>query len=411
MKVAAASRVQEFAGYKSLLGEIGKVLIAGKRRAAWSLNAIMSAVYWDVGRRIVEFEQAGKASAPYGEGLIDRLAADLRPRFGRGFSRRGLFQMRAFYLAYRSIVQTPSAQLGKVRTPSAQLGKVRTPSAQSVSAAAQTSLPASKKAGGGRGSRKINPAPHDEPSADHLTQLTKTFPLPWSHYVRLLNLKSEAARRFYETEALQGGWSYRELNRQISTQLYERLALSRNKLAVLKKARETGKGQIETIDEQVRDPFVLEFLDLRDEYSESDLEEALVQHLGQFLIELGNDFCFVARQRRLRIGGEWYRIDLLFFHRKLRCLIVIDLKVGKFTHADAGQMNMYLNYAREHWTRPEENPPAGLILCAEKDDTVAHYSLQGLPNKVLAREYKLALPDEKLLAAELEKSRERLAQE
>ena len=132
------------------------------------------------------------------------------------------------------------------------------------------------------------------------------------------------------------------------------------------------------------------------------------EHLESFLLELGENFAFIGRERRLRIGGEWYRVDLLFFHRKLRCLVVIDLKVGKFTHADAGQMHLYLNYAREHWTQPSENPPVGLILCAEKDDAIARYALEGLPNKVLAREYRLALPDEKRLAAEIEKTRERL---
>ena len=138
--------------------------------------------------------------------------------------------------------------------------------------------------------------------------------------------------------------------------------------------------------------------DLKDEYSETDLEEALIRHLETFLLELGGDFTFVGRQRRLRIGDEWYRIDLLFFHRRLRCLVVIDLKLGKFTHADAGQMHLYLNYAREHWTHPDENPPVGLILCAQKDEALAHYALEGLPNKVLAAEYRTALPEEKLIA-------------
>ena len=158
-------------------------------------------------------------------------------------------------------------------------------------------------------------------------------------------------------------------------------------------------------DEEIRDPLVLEFLNLRDEYSESDLEDALIRHLESFLMELGGDFAFIGRQRRLRIGSEWYRVDLLFFHRKLRCLVVIDLKLGKFTHADAGQMHLYLNYARGHWAHEGENPPVGLILCAEKDESVAKYALDALPNKVLAREYQLALPKEKTLAAELEKTR------
>jgi len=161
-------------------------------------------------------------------------------------------------------------------------------------------------------------------------------------------------------------------------------------------------------DGEIRDPLVLEFLGLRDEYSEDDLEEALVRHLESFLLELGGDFAFIGRQRRLRIGDEWYRIDLLFFHRRLRCLVVIDLKVGKFTHADAGQMHLYLNYAREHWMRPDENPPVGLILCSQKNDALVRYALDGLPSKVLAREYRVALPDEKRLAAEIERTRQLL---
>ena len=153
---------------------------------------------------------------------------------------------------------------------------------------------------------------------------------------------------------------------------------------------------------------MLEFLDLKDEYSEYDLEEALIHKLEDFLLELGGDFAFMGRQKRLRIGDEWYRIDLLFFHRRLKCLVVIDLKIGKLTHADTGQMHLYLNYAREHWTHDGENPPVGLILCAKKDEAVAHYALEGLSNKVMAAEYRMALPDEALLTAELEKTQRAL---
>lgn len=153
---------------------------------------------------------------------------------------------------------------------------------------------------------------------------------------------------------------------------------------------------------------MLEFLGLRDEYSESELEGALIRQLENFLLELGGDFAFVGRQRRLRVGDEWYRVDLLFFHRRLRCLVVIDLKLGKLTHADAGQMHLYLNYAREHWTNLGENPPVGLILCAQRNAAVAHYALEGLPNKVLAAEYRTALPDEEILAAEVERTRKSL---
>ena len=162
--------------------------------------------------------------------------------------------------------------------------------------------------------------------------------------------------------------------------------------------------------EAIKDPYVLEFLGLRDEYSESDLEQALIHHLESFLLELGGEFAFVARQKRLRIGNEWYRVDLVFFHRGLRCLVLIDLKLGRFTHADAGQMHLYLNYACEHWTRSGENPPVGLILCAQKDSAVARYALDGLPNKVMAAEYRTALPDERVIAEELERTRRLLDQ-
>jgi predicted nuclease of restriction endonuclease-like (RecB) superfamily len=242
-----------------------------------------------------------------------------------------------------------------------------------------------------------------------LTELAGQFPLPWTHYVHLIRrARSAEARHFYEAEALRGGWSVRQLDRQIASQFYERTGLSRNKAAMLAKGEVARPNDTLSADDEVRDPLVLEFLGLKDEYSENELEEALVRHLESFLLELGGEFAFIGRQRRLRIGHEWYRVDLLFFHRRLRCLVVIDLKVGKFTHADAGQMHLYLNYARAHWVQPDENPPVGLILCSAKDDAVARYALEGLPSKVLAREYRLALPDEKRLAAEIEKTRQRL---
>jgi predicted nuclease of restriction endonuclease-like (RecB) superfamily len=221
-------------------------------------------------------------------------------------------------------------------------------------------------------------------------------------------VKNKHARAFYEAEALRGGWSVRQLERQIGSQFYERTALSRNKAAMLRKGAEQRLDDTVTPEEEIKDPFVLEFLGLRDEYSESDLEDALIRQLEKFLLELGGDFAFIGRQRRLRVGNEWYRVDLLFFHRRLRCLVVIDLKLGKLTHADAGQMHLYLNFARENWTNPGENPPVGLILCAQRDAAVAHYALEGLPNKVLAAEYRTTLPDEELLIAELERTRKAL---
>lgn len=342
--------------YGDIRAEIVALLDAARTATVRSVNALMTATYWEIGRRIVEFEQAGQERAEYGETLIRRLADDLAPRFGRGFGWRNLTQMRAFFLAWPApkILQTPSAK---------------------------------------------SPA---------LPELAAKFPLPWSAYVRLLSVKKPEARSFYETEALRSGWSVRQLDRQIGSQFYERIALSKNKAAMLEGAERPESGDAITAEEAVKDPFVLEFLGLKDEYSESDLEEALIHHLTDFLLELGDDFAFLGRQKRLRLDDTWFRVDLLFFHRRLRCLVVIDLKVGKFSYVDAGQMHLYLNYAREHWMKPGENPPVGLILCAEKGAAEAHYALDNLPNKVLAAEYQTVLPDEKLIADELERSRSQL---
>jgi predicted nuclease of restriction endonuclease-like (RecB) superfamily len=349
-----------------------RLLEDSRRASVRAVNAFMTATYWELGRRIVEGEQSGGKRAGYGKELLKRLSSDLTAKFGRGFSQRNLEQMRLFYLGWR-ISQTLSAKSQRAEiTP---------------------------------GGSKISP---DSPSELSHPVPAIRFPLPWSHYVRLIAVKSEEARAFYEVEALRGGWSVRQLDRQIGSQFYERTALSRNKAAMLRKGSEARPEDAVTPEEEIKDPFVLEFLGLRDEYSESDLEEALIRQLENFLLELGGDFAFIGRQRRLRVGDEWYRVDLLFFHRRLRCLVVIDLKLGKLTHADAGQMHLYLNYAREHWTNPGENPPVGLILCAQRDTAVAHYALEGLPNKVLAAEYRTTLPDEEVLAAEVERTRKSL---
>lgn len=238
-----------------------------------------------------------------------------------------------------------------------------------------------------------------------LSELAQVFKLPWSAYVRLLSVKDDHARQFYEAEALRGGWSVRQLDRQIGSQFYERTALSKDKAAMLAKGAVPKPADVVTPDDAIKDPYVLEFLDLKDEYSESDLEQALIRRLEDFLLELGEGFTFVGRQRRLRIDQTWYRVDLLFFHRKLRCLVIIDLKLGSLTHADVGQMHMYCNYAKEHWAYPDENPPVGLILCADKGHALARYALEGLPTKIMAANYRTVLPDAELLQQELERTR------
>jgi predicted nuclease of restriction endonuclease-like (RecB) superfamily len=378
-KLFAQKAINPIEGYDSIVSELSDLIESARRVSARSVNAVMTASYWEIGRRIVESEQRGKKRAGYGEALLERLAADLTAKFGRGFGARNLWLMRRFFVHWPEdqILQTVSAE-----SQSVNQGLLKSSEIVQTSSA--------------------------ESSFKRLKQLVHYFPLPWSHYVRLMGISSGEARRFYETEALRCGWSVRQLDRQISSQFYERTALSRNKVSMLKKAGKAEPGDLLTPEEEIKDPFVLEFLGLRDEYSESDLEEALILHLEAFLLELGGDFAFVARQRRLRIGDEWYRVDLLFFHRKLRSLVVIDLKLGRFTHADAGQMHLYLNYAKEHWVHEGENPPVGVILCAQKDEAVAHYALEGLPNKVLAREYMTVLPSEESLAQEIEKARKRL---
>ena len=255
-------------------------------------------------------------------------------------------------------------------------------------------------------SRKLPGAKRSDLSREtELANTASRFRLSWSHYVLLVRARSPQAREFYEAEALRGGWTVHQLRRQIDSQFYERTALSRNKAAMLHKGAAAKPEDAVSPEEEIKNPFVLEFLGLKDEYSESDLEAALIARLETFLLELGDDFTFVGRQRRLRLDDVWYRVDLIFFHRRLHCLVVIDLKLDKLTHADVGQMHLYLNYAREHWTRADENPPVGLILCAGKREAVARYALEGLSNKILAAEYRTTLPDEKTIAAELEHTR------
>jgi predicted nuclease of restriction endonuclease-like (RecB) superfamily len=197
----------------------------------------------------------------------------------------------------------------------------------------------------------------------------------------------------------------RQLDRQISTLFYERTALSKTKAKLLTAGAKARPEDAMSVEEEIKSPYVLEFLNLRDDYAESDLEDALVRHLETFLLELGNNFTFVARQKRIRVGKQWYRMDLVLFHRRLRCLFIFDLKLGRFTHADAGQMNLYVNYAAEHLTLREENPPVGLVLCSEHDEAVARYSMGNVTNKILAAQYKLALPDPRLLEQEIDKTR------
>jgi predicted nuclease of restriction endonuclease-like (RecB) superfamily len=415
--------------YPVLLSRISSLLDQGRGAVVRATNAILTATYWEVGRHIVEYEQAGQARAEYGQELIDRLSADLTRRFGRGFGRSNLFQIRSFYLDWE-IVQTPSGRFqaqvkcpdlstgsaeSKVQTLSGQFEaapKRQTPSGKSGIPILQT--PSGKSPAQGKEILQTVSANLQVPGTGHLPSnvpgsLLDVFPLSWSHYVRLMSVPDDLARSFYEHEAIHGAWSVRQLDRQIGTQFFQRTALSRNKEALLRKGRHAAPAAAVTPHELLRDPYVLEFLDLKDEYSENDLEEALIRHMETFLLELGAGFSFVARQKRIRIGSTWYRMDLVFFHRLLRCLVILDLKIEPFTHADAGQMNLYLNYAREHMVMPQENDPVGLILCSAKDDAVVHYAMGGIQAKVFASQYLTVLPDEETLRQEVIKTQKELS--
>ena len=354
--VGSVKNISISQAYSNLITDLSSLIEQGRRVAVRYVNTALVATYWLMGRQIVEFEQKGKQRAEYGEELLQKLSADLCKKFGRGFSPDNLEAMRRFYLVYKSGIS------------------------ETVS-------------------RKSLPAYVIRHYADK-------FVLSWSHYRLLLRLDEHAKRTFYETECVRGNWSVRQLDRQIQSMLFERVALSKNKAAVIAKSH-AGSVELRPEDE-IKDPYVLEFLNLKTEYSESELEDALIHHLEDFLLELGVGFTFVARQKLITLEGEHYRLDLLLYHRDLRCLVAIDLKIGKFTAADAGQMNLYLNYLKDKEKRPYENDPVGLILCADKKQTVVEYALGGMNNKIFASKYKLQLPDPKTIRKEIEREKQKL---
>lgn len=352
-------------GYSTLIADLVVLIEQGRKVAVRYVNTALVTTYWLIGRRIVEFEQKGKHRAEYGEATLRKISEELTKKFGKGFSFPQMKNIRQFYLAYPEKGYTPSSQLHKTQ-------KSQTPSSQSL---AETSY---------------------------------TFPLSWSHYCLLMRLDEPFKCEFYEGECIRGNWSVRQLDRQIQSMLYERTALSKRKLAVLAKAHE--KPITIKPEDEIKDPYILEFLGLKDEYSESQLEEALIKYLEHFLLELGVGFAFVARQKRITLEGSHFRLDLLFYHRILRCLVAIDLKVGEFTPADAGQMNLYVNYLKNREKLPGENDPIGIILCTGKKRTVVEFALGELNNKIFASKYKLQLPDLELLRAEIEHERQRLVE-
>jgi len=283
--------------YGSLVTGISDLLDEARRSGARTVNSILTAAYWEIGRRIVVFEQGGKARAEYGEGLLVRLATDLTAKHGRGFSKSNLFLMRGFFSGWE-IFQTVSgifegrARL-PVRTEDANEQICQTPSGKFE---AREKILQTLSA--------ISPIPQTLSAESGPALRAAIFPLSWSHYVRLMSVSHGHARAFYESEAIRGGWSVRQLDCQISTQFFERTSHSRQQAAMLARGQKPKPEDAVSAQDEVRDPYLLEFLNLKDEYSETDLEEALIEHLEAFLLELGAGFTFVARQKRIRIGAE-----------------------------------------------------------------------------------------------------------
>lgn len=349
--------------YTTLVKRLADIIHSAKATAVRQINKAQVLAYYEIGREIVEFEQKGKARAGYGEALITRLSIDMTKKFGKGFSEMNLRNMRRFYLEFPMQIQQT------VSVKSLEKNKFQTVS--------------------GKSSIRQTPSAEFEPM------------LSWSHYCELLTVENPLARSFYEKEAVNNYWSFRELKRQINSQLFERLALSKDSSAVMKLAK---RGHIiETPEDVIKDPYVLEFLNLKEEavYTESHLEQAIMDNLQRFLLEMGKGFAFVARQKRITIGNRHYYVDLVFYNRILKCMVLIDLKIDELTHADIGQMNFYLNYFKGNEMTEGENEPIGLILCTRKDEVFAKYVLGNLNNKIFASRYKLALPSEKELVRKI----------
>lgn len=285
------------AGYGGLVTGISDLLDEARRTAARSVNSILSASYWEVGRRIVEFEQGGKTRAEYGQSLLKQLAGDLTTRFGRGFSERNLLKMRSFYIGWE-ISPTASAEFEAraicLTRPGDSIGQAISPTSSAES------KPSSRA--------KLQTADPECGFTIDVSRLAEMFPLSWSHYVRLISVENPIGRAFYESEAIRGGWSVRQLDRQIATQFFERTAHSKQQGALVARGQKPKADDAVSVEDEIRDPYLLEFLNLKDEYSESELEDALIEHLETFLLELGAGFTFVARQKRIRIGTEWNRM-------------------------------------------------------------------------------------------------------
>jgi predicted nuclease of restriction endonuclease-like (RecB) superfamily len=346
-----------------------------------SANKALTIRNWLIGWYIVEYEQNGDDRAKYGTDLLGKLSAMLRTRNAKGMSVPALRSYRQFYTVYIRLSNTIFQLYSTIVASPFQIQQK--PSAEFESHENQIVT--------------INvPLPE---------QLLNNF--SFSHFVELMRIFDTHKQLFYEIEGIKGCWSVPQLKRQIESLLYERTGLSKDKNGLVEVVH--AQNQKMSVDDIIRDPYILEFTGFPElhQFSENDLESSLLDHLQSFLLELGNGFCFEARQKRITLDNEHDRIDLVFYHRILRCHVLIDLKVRKFTPGDAGQMNFYLNYYRENIMTQEDNPPIGLILCTDRDETRVKYATSGLDNKLYISKYLTQLPSADTLREFLEGDRER----
>jgi predicted nuclease of restriction endonuclease-like (RecB) superfamily len=329
----------------------------------------MCATYYGVGRMIVEKEQGGKARAEYGRGLLIDLSEYLQGRFGKGFSVTALKNARKFYQVYApSIQQKSSAELTDSKKSHAMPDQFKDIEAWQKGQAMLD---------------EFNP-----------------FKLSWSHYLILMRIKNEQERRFYEIEAVNQQWDYRRLQREYNSSLYERLALSRDKDAVMRLS--TEGHTISKPQDLLKNPLVLEFAGLKEEakYSEDDLESALLEKLQYFLLEMGKGFLYETRQKRFTFDEDNFWVDLVLYNRLLQCYVLIDLKIEKLKHQNLGQMQMYVHYFDRYVKKDFEKPTIGILLCKEKSDSVVEITLPEGEN-IYAAEYSLYLPDKTVLQEKL----------
>jgi predicted nuclease of restriction endonuclease-like (RecB) superfamily len=334
------------------------------------VNVALTLRNWLIGYYLVEYEQNGTDRAEYGKALINNLSVQLKQRNLKGFSEIALRLNRSFYLAYPQIQQTLSVEFA---TPDSQMLKIQ----QTLSVELQTT--------------------HQKPeNLSLLDPVLLVNRLSFSHFIELLKTDNPVARSFYEVESIKNEWTVRQLQRAMNSMLFERTGLNKH---LESKPDKIIKQEKASAKDLFRNPLILEFLGLEEksEFNESDLEQAIIDQLQKFLLELGRGFCFEARQKRITFDNTHYRIDLVFYHRILKCHVLIDLKIGEFTHADSGQMNVYLNYYKNHETNPGDNPPIGIIMCASNNENLVKYATSGLSHQVFVSKYMINLPKEEEL--------------